>query len=510
VNQKSTTLLLSLFLFGGVTKSVAQNAPNVSQVALWSTIGNTNIGSQFSQNSGFTPNTSGTLPRALLSLYTLKVPLSGDTLNVVNNYNVVAPLNSAISTAIGVALSIVPVASPASAVIQKTDPVTGATLPANGSLGPIFTERAETIGKGKFYIGFSHQDFHFTEFNGRSLNGLTMLYPGAKATGAGINQGGIAPATFNFGMDIRLSQNMAFITAGLTNNLELSLGLPVVHSSVAARTYNGEIYSGDGLGGGGVAGVNCWCINTFSPGTFQLTQGQIGSASGSKTGFGDLLVRVKDSVLNRPNSVLTVGADVRFPTGDADNYLGTGTTSFKPFMAMSFYSKPSARGFVFSPHFDVGWLFSGKSVLAGDLQGSQQSATMQNGDKITYLGAPLVSTKDYLPDVFTWAVGSEWALGKRNTVVTDILGNQIGWIHGAPTLTETSAQGYSPIAPYPQVTAQGLTAAGRGSFGQYNLSLGYKALITGNLVATFNVLLRLNDAGLTARVTPLYGLSYTF
>ncbi len=508
MNQRVKLLMLSLFLLG-LTNAGAQNAPNVSQVALWSTIGNTNIGSQFSQNSLFVPDTNGTLPQALLSIYTIRVA-SADVLNTVNNYDLVAPLNSAISSAIGVALSVVPVASPASAVIQKTDPVTGAMLPANGSLGPIFTERAETIGKGKFYIGFSHQDFHFTSFNGDSLNGLTMLYSGSPKSSPLINQGGIAPATFNFGMDIRLSQNIAFLTAGLTNNLELSLGLPVVHSAVAARTYNGQIYSGDGLGGGGLPGMNCWCVNTFSPGTFRLVEGQIGSASLSKTGFGDVLVRVKDAVVSRSNSVVTVGGDLRFPTGDAKNYLGTGATSFKPFLAMSFYSQPSAHGFVFSPHFDVGWQFSGKSILGGDLQGTSKTATLQNGETISYLGAPLVSTKDYLPDIFSWAVGSEWALGKRNTIVTDVLGNQIGWIHGAPQLAESSAQGFSPIAPYGQVTATGLTAASRGSLGQYNLSLGYKARVAGNLVASFNVLVRLDDNGLTSRVTPLYGLSYSF
>ena len=70
------------------------------------------------------------------------------------------------------------VTSPASGVIFKKDPSTGADLPVNSTLGPVFTERADTIGKGRFFIGFTHQNFHFTEMNGKSLNGMTLLDPG--------------------------------------------------------------------------------------------------------------------------------------------------------------------------------------------------------------------------------------------------------------------------------------------------------------------------------------------
>jgi hypothetical protein len=59
-------------------------------------------------------------------------------------------------------------------------------------------------------------------------------------------------------------------------------------------------------------------------------------------------------------------------------------------------------------------------------------------------------------------------------------------------------------------TVSGLVSAGLVSFGQYSGAFGYKARIIGNLVATFNLLVRFDNNGLTARTTPLYGLSYTF
>jgi hypothetical protein len=99
--------------------------------------------------------------------------------------------------------------------------------------------------------------------------------------------------------------------------------------------------------------------------------------------------------------------------------------------------------------------------------------------------------------------------------VVDVLGNQIGWIHGIQNLMDDSVANVplpqSTVGAAPQlVTASGLVSAGRVSFGQYSGAFGYKARLAGNLVATFNMLVRFDNNGLTARATPLYGLSYTF
>lgn len=138
--------------------------------------------------------------------------------------------------------------------------------------------------------------------------------------------------------------------------------------------------------------------------------------------------------------------------------------------------------------------------------------TLANG--VTSQGPPFSSVKDYVPDVFSWAVGTEVAFGRHNTVVVDILGNQIGWIHGIQNMETQTV----PNVPFPQktqvqaplVNATGLISAGQVSFGQYSGAFGYKARIVGNLVATFNMLVRFDNNGLTARATPLFGLSYTF
>jgi hypothetical protein len=508
--------------------AVAQStAPNVFNVLSWSAVFNQPVYSA-------TNKQIGTLNQAVPNVFAFGANGATASLtngsfnpgspNYISNFKVdtsIVKVNNAVNSSVATALGVIPLASPASGVIFQTDPSTGLELAADRTLGPVFIERAETIGKRRWFLGVTHEDFHFTSLNGHSLNALQVLYAGGTSSGIQNPTGSSAnlasyPATFDIGMDVRLSQDVAFITYGVTNRLDVSVGLPMVHSAVAARTYNGLLYDGDGLGDQSATNPNCWCAGSFNPGAYvnpttNFTLPTIGQSSLAKTGFGDLLLRAKSTVVHNAHMAAAVGADLRLATGDAENYLGTGTTSIKPFLAISLYT-PATHGIVFAPHLNVSWQFSGKSVLGGQLQPNQLSATMSDGTgTIQYLGAPLTSTKDYLPDVFSWALGSEMALGRRNTVIVDILGNQIGWIHGAPSLVTGTAQGLLPTATSASLqTISGLTGTGTTSFSQYSGAFGYKARVVGNLVFTFNALVRFDNNGLTARFTPLYGFGYSF
>jgi hypothetical protein len=320
------------------------------------------------------------------------------------------------------------------------------------------------------------------------------------------------PATYNLGADVRLAEDIAFFTYGVTNRLDASVGLPMVHASMAASMYNGQIYTGDGLGG---AGDNCWCTNTFKPGVQTSFLPSIGAASRSRTGLGDVLLRLKANIFqsqvnpgsNQSGFQLAAGIDVRLPTGDEKDFLGIGAVSAKPFIALSLFSKDLGRNVILAPHLNAGWQFVGKSSIAGTLTATSNSSAAPFSATVT---------KDYVPDAFTWGAGTELAIGRHTTLVADILGNQIGFIHGIPTIKSQSVAdtpGFSvrsPFPPFAPVTASGFVPGGRASLGQYSGSFGYKVRITGGLVATFNMLVRFDHNGLTARVVPLYGLGYSF
>ena len=137
---------------------------------------------------------------------------------------------------------------------------------------------------------------------------------------------------------------------------------------------------------------------------------------------------------------------------------------------------------------------------------------------MNYYGAPFTASKDYLPDVLSWSVGAELALGRHNTVAFDVLGNQLGLIHGIlNTKTSNDAKGFAPCGASVVLTCTsalqtvpGLVSAGRQSLGQYSGAFGYKARVVGDLVVMFNALVRFDDNGLVARFTPMFGLGYSF
>src|SRR5262249_42969886 len=69
-------------------------------------------------------------------------------------------------------LTAVPLPSPASGFTYKFDPATGTFVRSTRSFGPILTERADTIGKGRVAFGFSLQFFSFDHLDGVPLDAV--------------------------------------------------------------------------------------------------------------------------------------------------------------------------------------------------------------------------------------------------------------------------------------------------------------------------------------------------
>jgi len=91
------------------------------------------------------------------------------------------------------------------------------------------------------------------------------------------------------------------------------------------------------------------------------------SSSGTSSGLGDVLVRAKGSILRTENVSVALGLDVRLPTGDAADFLGSGSYGFKPFVAVSL------RNHRIAPHVNVGYQWNGDSILAGDVRTGQKA-----------------------------------------------------------------------------------------------------------------------------------------
>src|ERR1700676_1309285 len=70
-------------------------------------------------------------------------------------------MNQTLSSAIGTQLATLPFISPASGFTYQFDTTLGVFARTTNSFGPIYSERAETIGKGRVSFGVSYQRFRF-------------------------------------------------------------------------------------------------------------------------------------------------------------------------------------------------------------------------------------------------------------------------------------------------------------------------------------------------------------
>ena len=364
--------------------------------------------------------------------------------------------------AIGSQLTSLPLPSPAAGFTYSFDPALGIYTRSAQSYGPVLAERAETIGKEKFYAGFSFQHFRFGTLDGVDLRNFVSVFRHTQTTpDPVIKEDLITTSTF---VNTQLDQSTAFFTYGLTDRIDLSVALPLVNASLAVVS-NATIQR--------VGTASDPTIHFFRDSNGNPTTQKQFSISGSASGLGDVLVRVKGTAWKTKPAWLAVGLDVRLPTGDAYNFLGSGAVGLKPFIAIS------GRTEKFTPHVNLAYQWNDSSPLAGDI---------------------FTGSKGHLPNQFAYAVGFDAGLGKRFSFAADVLGQEVLHAEGVRPSTFTAANG-TRFADNDFV---------RETANIINGSLGFKVNPISTLLVSFNVLIQLNDAGLRSRVVPLVGFSYSF
>jgi hypothetical protein len=369
------------------------------------------------------------------------------------------PMNAAV----GSQLALLPFASPASGLIYTFNSSAGVYTRSSQTLGPIIAERGETIGRHRLFLGVAYQYFKFTQIDGIDLKNLPIVFQHEHQTNAEYEQDIIAARS---SISFNINQYTAVATFGLTDRLDISTAIPIVNAHFGAVSDATLIRIAPPSPQFGEAHF----FDDKNPATSTRA---IFANGGTATGLGDITFRLKGTLWKGENGALALAADVRTPTGDEYNFLGTGAWGFKPFLIASY------RAGRVAPHANVGFQWNGNSVLAGDLS---------------------AKTKGRLPRQMVFAVGADIGVTSRLTFAFDLLGARV--FNG------------------PQVTLRSFTDArgrtyedirfDRSSFNLMDFSGGFKVNLTQNLLLTANVITRLNDSGLRAKVIPLVGLSYTF
>src|SRR5262245_9121717 len=156
-----------------------------------------------------------------------------------------APMAPALANTVA---STYPVASASSGVTYVYDPSVDTLVRQAGVAGPIFGERAETIGKGVFNFSTSFSYVHLTTVNGSDMdslvnkprvNGQTLTFK--VPDGIVLADGRVTtvlPVRVTTDLDVKAYIFSPSVTYGVTPDLDVNLTLPVLGTTLGVTTHS--------------------------------------------------------------------------------------------------------------------------------------------------------------------------------------------------------------------------------------------------------------------------------
>jgi hypothetical protein len=384
-----------------------------------------------------------------------------------------------------------------------TNSMTGEVSVGSETFGPAFAERAITLGKGQTNIGFALRSTSFESFEGVKLDsgGLSFIRQHNNCCPLTSNNPS-QPTDFdpaferdllqsNLSLDISSRASVFFATYGVSDHFDLGVAIPLVHVDIDARV-DGRIFR---TGSGSATPTHSFDTAGADHATF--------TESGSSNGLGDLSVRAKYNFLRGDVTSLAAGLDLRLPTGDKDELLGTGATRAE----MSFiYSGDYGA---FSPHVNVGYTLSSgeSSIAASDLEVDPDEHRVNTVPTLAFADVDLE-----VPDEFNYVFGLNVAAGPKVTVGFDLRGRtlkDVSRFELRDNLYPNRAAGPLPSAAFTSTSEFSLLE----EKGTLNLMLGVigaKVNVAKTLLLNANVLFPLSDGGLKPKPTLVVGLDYVF
>ena len=229
----------------------------------------------------------------------------------------------------------------------------GVPVPTSGSPGPIFAERAQTLGKGRIFIGANINHLHFETLRGVSLSGVQMVFThqnvtgpecdsivGASCTPYGVPTHENDVIDLNLALDIDMTVTSFFLSFGLLDRVDIGVVLPVVSTSLTG-TSDAQIVP--------FGGTTAQHFFGGTPANPELSTSRF--VQGAATGIGDIATRVKINFSRSERTSFSVLGDARFPTGSEDDLLGSGHFLLRALGILS------SRFGAFTPHANIGYLF---------------------------------------------------------------------------------------------------------------------------------------------------------
>lgn len=343
-----------------------------------------------------------------------------------------------------------------------------------GSLGPVFAERAETTGKGRFDVGFFYLREKFREFDNEDLEGFSepsghgdhnVVVGGVNVNDVSGEKMTISYDKFNLASDVF----SFFGTYGITDRWDVNLLVPVLRTSLSVRQT------------ARITGKDTTLSNEQDPVKHQfLLQGSeqngirvskrsaTGSVSDTAVGVGDIFLRTKYRLTDGEVANVAGAFTLRLPTGNQDNFQGGGDVTLWPAVIAS-----RAIG----PH-----------EVHGNL-GVEFDPETTDRSRLQYAVGGSIQLVEWLSGIIDMVGSSQFADQEVETTVRVPVSN-------GPLLEPTTRQQQETVTvPRTDVV---------------NLSLGLKAGVFGSGVVFATVVIPLVNTGLRPGVVPVVGFEYGF
>jgi hypothetical protein len=342
----------------------------------------------------------------------------------------------------------------------------GTPVRTSESPGPIFGERAQTLGRGRLVVGGHMSGMRFSTLRGVDLENIHLTFTHANVDFVGCDStfGGdcslmgvpmlendVIELDLALDLDIRVAT--MFLTYGVTDRVDIGVVVPIVSTSLRGES-QAQVFPF-----GGTTATHFFGGTPTNP---QLSATRL--VQGDARGLGDVAVRLKANIRQTGRALFSVLGDARFATGSEDDLLGSGTFAVRGLAIFS------AQAGSFAPHLNVGYLYRRSDV--------QNDA--------------LLATAGFDQIMAPWAsiavdVVSEMQVGQEGLRVPD------------PVVIQ---------APFHRTIRPALIPNTRDDI--VNGSIGAKLTAAPGLTLVLNTLWPLNRGGLRANVVWTAGVEYAF
>jgi hypothetical protein len=270
---------------------------------------------------------------------------------VAQNGSLIGFIGGAIAASVGN----VPIATTSGGVTFRFEG--GIPVKTSLSSGPIFAERAQTLGHGRASVGVGRSAFRFTSLRGVPMDNISLIFthenvnfPGCDALNGGdcskmgipTLENEIMPFSLNLGVDVTVTT--VYATYGVTDRLDIGVIVPLVSAKLHGES-NAQI-----IPFGLPPAVHFFGGTPTNP---VLSASR--TVDGSALGLGDAAVRVKIGVHETQNSGVALLGEARFGTGSPDDLLGSGAFTARGLAVLS------GRIDAFSPHLNLGYVYHARN-----------------------------------------------------------------------------------------------------------------------------------------------------